>query len=79
MTMAPPGIEPRSNVDPMLLFLSQFGGYSPCCPITPKIIRVVEESHFKSFPGVASLTAFHYDAVLGNRVILNRGTYENRQ
>ena len=54
-------------------------GFRTCCPITPKIIRVVEESHFKSFPGVASLTAFHYDAVLGNQDILNRGAYENRQ
>ncbi len=47
--------------------------------MTPKIIRVVEESHFKSFPGLASLAAFHYDTVLGNQVILNRGAYENRQ
>ena len=54
-------------------------GERTCCPMTPKIIRAVEESHFKSFPRVASLTSFHYDAVLGNQVILNRGNYENRQ
>ena len=54
-------------------------GYSTCCPMTAEIIRVVEESHLKSFPGVASFRAFHYDAVLGNQVILKRGAYEDRQ
>ena len=47
--------------------------------MTAEIIRVVEESHLKSFPGVASFRAFHYDAVLGNQVILKRGAYEDRQ